>query len=275
MAEEAVVEGQTAEPAVEGVAPQPTETGEQQAAPTVTLEQLHQTMENMGREMGQFRRAQSMLDQLPKTIDDRLTKWQEAQRRNSLPLDQQEAEKAQEAQERALSEFTRKQAIEAIREQFGPQITALESLQKKESQQAYYQDFFELAGGEESGKALEAVGIQLFNEKSKQLDSNNPIEVEQAIKWIRRAEKNPEFLVLEAQRTASKQQQANANNVVTNRTQDGKFASQQPKGSKPGLNQGRKNMGQMNTGELEALMTQHGPEKYAQMLKADMAAAGK
>lgn len=247
--------------------------GEPQAAAQPDFGAIQQQIENMSRELGQFRKAQSMLDRLPNMIDDRLTKWQKAQQLNSLPPEQQAQQRQYEEQEAALAKFARERAREEFRELSKDYLPVIENMQKREQQQAFYAEFQELAG--EQAQELEEAAKSVFSQINKDLDSGNEIKVEAALKFMERAKVGgPEFVIFHAQRELAKQQKANADGVVQSRVQNGKLAAQQPKG-KGQASGAKKSMAAMSTPELEALMTEIGPVEYDKRLKAEMSVAGK
>lgn len=276
MADELAVVDQTSQEAAP--AQQDTDTGmegqQDGQAAQPELGALQQQIENMNRELGQFRRAQSMLDKVPSMVEERLTKWQKAQQLNQLPPEERQAREQQEQQEKALREFTRKEAVEAFKEAAKGYLPVIEQWQRTQEQQAFYSEFRELAG--EQAEELDEAAKSIFSRVEKDLDSGNEIKIEAAIKFMERAKAGgPEFVLFHAQRELSKQQKANADGLVQSRVQNGKAAAQQPKGKSGAANGApRKRLDKMSEQEREAFIMEVGNERYAEALKADMAAAG-
>lgn len=245
--------------------------GQGQAQPDFT--KITQQMEAMQKELGQYRKLQSMNDRLPSLIDKRLTEWQKAQQLNQLPPEERQQREQFEQQEKALAEFSKKQALEAFKEAAKDYLPVIESWKKTQEQQAFFSEFRELAG--EQAEELEEAGKSVFAQISKDLDSGDEFKIEAAIKFMEKAEKGgPEFVLFHAQRELARTQKANADGVVQNRVQSGKVASQRPNGKGAAQQGSRKPLNLMSEAEREALIEKVGSEKYGEMLKADMAAAG-
>lgn len=262
----------TAEPGeVQGGETQP------QAAPDFS--QLTQQIENINRELGQFRRAQSTLDKLPNMIDDRLTKWQKAQALNQLSPEERQSREQLEQSEKALRDFTRREAAEAFKEASKGYLPVIEAWQKKQQEDAFRVELRELAGGdgitEDQFKEIDAAGAKVFQRISADLDSGNKMKIEAALRFMdKAASSGPEFVLFHAQRELAKMQKESANGLVQNRAQAGKAAAQSPRGKTSNANQPRKPLNLMSQAEQEKLIMEVGSDKYGEMLKADMAAAG-
>ena len=272
-----------AEPAAEPVAAEPSqptdgggEAGEQPQQAQPDFGQFQQQLENINRELGQFRKVQSLLDRLPQTIDDRLTKWQKLQQLNQLPPEEREQARQYEQQEKALRDFTRREAQEAFKEAAKDYIPVIEKMQQREQNQVFFSAFSELAG--EQAAELEKAGTSMFQRISKDLDSGNEMKIDAAIRFMDTASAyrkagNPEFELFHAQRELAQQQKANADGVIQNRVQNGKIAAQQPKG-KGQASAVSKSMKGMSTADAEKLMLEIGPVEFDKRLKAEMSAAG-
>lgn len=247
--------------------------GEPQVAAQPDFGAMQHQIENMNRELGQFRKAQSMLDRLPNMIDDRLTKWQKAQQLNSLPPEQQEQQRQYEQQESALRKVIREEARKDFLEASKDYLPVIEKWQQREQQQVFYSEFRELAG--EQAEELEKASQEVFNRINRDFDSGDENKIQAAIQFMDRAKAGgPEFLIFHAQRELAKQQKANADGLVQTRMANGKLAAQQPRG-KGQSSSVHKSMAKMATPELEALMAEIGPVEYDKRLKAEMSAAGK
>ena len=116
---------------------------------------------------------------------------------------------------------------------------------------------------------------QVWKQVSKDLDSDNELVFQKALKFVESAEKSgPEFQIFHAQRYLASQQKANADGVFQKRVENGKLAAQQPKGKGQAVQGPRKRLDKMTDAEREELIERVGSAKYGEMLQADMKAAG-
>lgn len=212
----------------------------------LTIEALHQKIEQLSRQAGRFGSLNAQLSKLPKTVEEQVKKLladqQENQRRQGLSPTERQAEEIARQQEEALQKMIEDRALQAFQSKYG---TLAERLESSFKNQDYYRDLDELAG--EDADTLRPIYKDLFSEKIADMESGDEAKAEAAARWVMRAEKDAPYLVLEAIKAQSRFVDDASGKAVASRKAGASAAAQSPKGG------GKAPKGQITLEQLNAM----------------------
>ncbi len=209
---------------------------EPEAAPEVTLQDLAKQLQGFQREFGRVRGLQSQLDTLPKTVEktiaERMAAMQKDTYLNSLDPESRLSYQQQQEGQKQLEEFLFK-ALEAkmpgLTSRYGDFTKFFERMSSQFESQDYFDQVAEALGPDAEKGILEVKG--LLGEIKSKLNSNDPVEAEQAHKLRALYISNPYATALAVKQRMQQQIIGQANGVVSQQRANASRSAIVPKGS--------------------------------------------
>lgn len=218
---------------------------------------IQRRLDEMHREMGRFRGFQSHIDKLPQTVEQSVAKILEQRERqaylNSLPPEERQASNEAQQREQAFRDHIRKETVSALQEQFPGQLQFIEQAMEAQKDQALLANTSRMAEQVAPGSSQRIAS--LFEQNYRDLNSQDPAVVRQALEWNEKATQSPEFLVLELVKSQSQAARQGAQSYTNAKAVEARASGQV---LRPGQNApaGRKPLAQYTTSELEAMSTE-------------------
>jgi hypothetical protein len=239
-------------------APTQQSVGETNQPPQPTLAQLQEKIQNLEREAGRWRGLQGQMAKLPQAqreaLRAELEERRNQQREQTLTPEERQAEQFRQAQAQALQKYTREQAVQALEEQFGPEIQFLRQAQEDARDSQHLSTVSQMA--EQNAPGSSKFIADLFKQNYNDLNSQDPEKVQEALRWNKQATENPHFLTLELIRHSSKQVRENGQRFSSQQSADARKAGETIRAGKTVPVAPQKALKDMTQRELDAMSTE-------------------